>query len=688
MSDTEKSDGATDSNNSVDEKMLDSSDSSEEVTDDEVVDEEGIQEEVSVEEAPSDADEDDLLGGLDVETSRDISIPDRLIDQVIGQDHARDVIEKAAQQKRHVMMIGSPGTGKSMLAKAMTEILPRDNLKDVLIYPNPDDDTSPKTRVVPAGQGEKIIEAHKEEASKQGKMRKFLAIIIGLVIAGYGFAIAGEILITILVLILLFLAYQYGFGNVEAKTPNLVIDNANVGVAPFKDATGFHSGALLGDVRHDPYQSGQMSTPAHERVETGAIHEASQGVLFIDEINTLEIQDQQKLMTAIQEGEFHITGQSERSSGAMVQTEPLPTDFIMVAAGNMDAIENMHPALRNRLQGYGYEVYMDDTVEDVPEMRQKYARFVAQEVEKDDAIPHFNRDAMEEIVLEAQRQAGEKGKLSLELRSLGGIVRAAGDVAINHDADEVTADHVQEAKDKSRSIEQQVVDKQMERKERYGLRAEAETKVGHVNGLAVMGEDSGIVLPVVSTVTPAQGDGSVIATGKLQEIAQEAVQNVSALIKKLSGQTLEDKDIHIQFVQTYEGVDGDSASVTVAAAVLSSLTGIPIRQDVAMTGSLSVQGEVLPVGGVTHKIEAAAKSGMDTVIIPKANENDVLIEDKYKDQINIETVEHLADVIRIAFRDEDQDLATFAEQMKDNSDEGIISISELSPVSEASLDNS
>jgi predicted ATP-dependent protease len=105
-----------------------------------------------------------------------------------------------------------------------------------------------------------------------------------------------------------------------------------------------------------------------------------------------------------------------------------------------------------------------------------------------------------------------------------------------------------------------------------------------------------------------------------------------------------------------------------------------------MTGSLSVQGEVLPVGGVTHKIEAAAKSGMDTVIIPKANEDDVLIEDEYKDKIEIKPVEHLADVIRIAFKDDGQDLATFAEQMKANSSEGILSISDLKPVSEASLE--
>ncbi|MFD1511878.1 ATP-dependent protease LonB [Halomarina rubra] len=595
---------------------------------------------------------DDLLGGLQIDSTADIEVPDRLVDQVIGQDHARDIILKAAKQRRHVMMIGSPGTGKSMLAKAMSQLLPREELQDVLVYHNPDDGNEPKIRTVPAGKGEQIVEAHKEEARKRNQMRSFLMWIIIAIVIGYALLIEGAVLLGILAAGVIYLAFRYSSRGSDAMIPNLLVNNADHQTAPFEDATGAHAGALLGDVRHDPFQSGGMETPSHDRVEAGGIHKANKGVLFVDEINTLDIRSQQKLMTAIQEGEFSITGQSERSSGAMVQTEPVPTDFVMVAAGNMDAMENMHPALRSRIKGYGYEVYMDDTIEDTPEMRRKYSRFIAQEVEKDGRLPHFDRDAVREVILTAQRRAGRKGHLTLELRNLGGLVRVAGDIARAEDADYTTRDHVLRAKRRSRSIEQQLADEYIERRKDYDMTVAEGDVVGRVNGLAVMGEDSGIVMPVMAEVAPSQGPGEVIATGKLQDIAQEAVQNVSAIIKKFSDEDISQQDIHIQYVQSYEGVQGDSASVTMATAVISAIENIPVDQSVAMTGSLSVRGDVLPVGGVTHKIEAAAKAGVDTVIIPAANLQDVMIEDEFKDQIEIIPVSHISEVLDVALAGE------------------------------------
>ena len=623
-----------------DEELLDGSDLGSEVH---------VDSDVEIDEE----EEDSLLGGLQIGSSADIEVPDRLVDQVIGQDHARDIILKAAKQRRHVMMIGSPGTGKSMLAKAMSQLLPKEELQDVLVYHNPDDGNEPKVRTVPAGKGEQIVDAHKEEARKRNQMRSFLMWIIIAVVFGYSILIAQALLLGIIAAGVIYLAFKYMSRGSDAMVPNLLVNNADQQVAPFEDATGAHAGALLGDVRHDPFQSGGMETPSHDRVEPGAIHKSNKGVLFVDEINTLDIRSQQKLMTSIQEGEFAITGQSERSSGAMVQTEPVPTDFVMVAAGNLDAMENMHPALRSRIKGYGYEVYMDDTIEDSTEMRRKYARFVAQEVENDGRLPPFTNEAIEEIILEARRRAGRKGHLTLKFRSLGGLIRVSGDIARAENREHTRREDVLQAKARSRSIEQQLADDYIERRKDYELTVNQGDVVGRVNGLAVMGEDSGIVLPVMAEVTPSQGPGEVIATGQLKEMAQEAVQNVSAIIKKFSDEDISEKDVHIQFVQAGEGgVDGDSASITVATAVISALEGVGVSQDLAMTGSLSVRGDVLPVGGVTHKIEAAAKSGLDTVIIPKANEQDVMIEDEYKEQIEIIPVSHISEVLDVALAGE------------------------------------
>jgi len=433
--------------------------------------------------------------------------------------------------------------------------------------------------------------------------------------------------------------------------PNLLVNNGDTKTAPFRDATGAHAGALLGDVRHDPFQSGGMETPSHDRVEAGAIHKANKGVLFIDEINTLDIRSQQHLMTAIQEGEFSITGQSERSSGAMVQTEPVPTDFVMIAAGNLDAMENMHPALRSRIKGTVTRCTWR-TPSRTPQMRRKYVRFIAQEVAKDGRLPEFSADAIEEVILEAKRRSGRKGHLTLLFRNLGGLVRVAGDIARGEDAELTTREHVLQAKGRSRSIEQQLADDFIERRKDYELVSDGYV-VGRVNGLAVMGEDSGIMLPVMAEVAPSQGPGEVIATGQLKEMAQESVSNVSAIIKKFSDENISEMDIHIQFVQAgQQGVDGDSASITVATAVISALENVGVDQSLAMTGSLSVRGDVLPVGGVTHKIEAAAKAGCTRVIIPQANEQDVMIEDEYKDMIEVIPVSHISEVLDIALEGE------------------------------------
>jgi len=592
--------------------------------------------------------ETDVFAGLELSASSDIDVPPNLIDQVIGQEHAVEVIRKAAVQRRHVMMIGTPGTGKSMLAKAMAELLPKEELQDILVYPNAEDNNNPIIRTVPASRGKQIVNAHKVEARKKIQMRSTLIMLLIFGIIGYAI-ITYQWLMGIIAAAFIFMALKYSTPREETMVPKLLISHDPNTPAPFVDATGSHAGALLGDVRHDPFQSGGLETPSHDRVEGGAIHRAHGGVLFIDEINTLTPHSQQNLLTALQEGAFPITGQSERSSGAMVRTEPVPCRFVMIAAGNLDAIQGMHPALRSRIRGYGYEVYMRDTMEDTPENRKKFLRFIAQEVKNDGKIPHFDRSAMLEVLREARRRSNRKGHLTLKLRDMGGLIRVAGDLARQEGAEFTTAKHVLAAKSASRSIEDQISDEYIRRSRDYDITVVEGTRVGRVNGLAVMGTDSGSVLPVMAEVTPSQGaNGTVIATGMLKEIAKESITNVSALIKKFTGKDIRNMDIHVQFIGTYGGVEGDSASVTVATAVISAIENIPVRQDVAMTGSLSVRGDVLPIGGVTYKIEAAAKAGIKRVIIPRSNLDDVLIEDRYRAMVEVVPVDHIEEVLQNA----------------------------------------
>jgi len=589
---------------------------------------------------------DELVGFREFETTAEIEVPEKLVDQVIGQDDAVEAIKKAAVQKRHVMLIGSPGTGKSMLAKAMAELLPREELEDILVYPNPEDSNQPKIRTVPAGKGKEIVDAYKQEAMKKAQARNFFLFMLVIFIVGYA-AIQGEILWGIIAAAMLFLVARYLLPKEERNVPKLLVNNQDKETAPFEDATGAHAGALFGDVRHDPFQSGGLETPAHERVEAGAIHRSHRGVLYIDEINTLTIESQQKILTALQEKKFPITGQSERSSGAMVRTEPVPCDFILVAAGNLDALMGMHPALRSRIEGYGYEIYMNDTMKDTVENRRKLVRFVAQEVRKDGKIPHFDRYATAEIIREAKRRAGRRNHLTLRLRELGGLIRTAGDIAKSENSDIVRLEHVLRAKKIAKTIEEQLADKYIERRRDYRLFIVEGEEIGRVNGLAVIGESAGVVLPIIAEVTPAlsKEEGKVIATGRLQEIAREAVMNVSAIIKKFIGKDISNMDVHIQFVGTYEGVEGDSASISIATAVISAIEGIPVDQSVAMTGSLSVKGEVLPVGGVTQKIEAAIQAGIKRVIIPKDNLDDVLLDSENQGKIEIIPVGRIDEVL-------------------------------------------
>ncbi len=617
----------------------------------------------------------DWVNSENIQTTKDVEVPKILFDQVIGQEEAGEVVKKAALQKRHVLLLGEPGTGKSMLAQSMVDFLPKEELEDIVVFHNPEDNNRPKIKTFPAGKAKEIVRQYqiRAEQDKKDKSRMIITIVFSIFIVGLILSILTLnyyivfLALLVAVMIYFFASMNPAMRSERAMIPKILVSHTPNDKPPFIDSTGVHSGALLGDVRHDPFQSGGLETPSHDRVEAGNIHKADKGVLFIDEINLLRPESQQALLTAMQEKKFPISGQSERSTGALVQTEPVPCDFVLVAAGNLDALQGMHPALRSRIRGYGYEVYVRDSMEDNEENRKKLLQFIAQEVVKDKKIPHFDKSAVIEIMKEAQKRSGRRGKLTLRLRELGGLIRAAGDVAISEKASVVTSDHVIKAKEFSKPVEQQIADRSLEIKRLYKTFHNKGAEVGTVNGLAVMGANSGmaeytgIVMPIVAEITPSQtkGHGSVFATGKLGDIAKEAVQNVSAVFKKISGKDLSDLDIHIQFIGTYEGVEGDSASVSIATAVISAIEEIPIKQNLAMTGSLSVRGNVLPVGGVTAKVEAAIDAGLDEVIVPASNFGDIILDQKYTDKIKIIPVSTIEEVLDEALEKSDEKKVLF-----------------------------
>ena len=193
-----------------------------------------------------------------------ILVPQSLIEQVIGQDKSVEIIRKAAAQKRNVLLVGVPGTGKSLLAQAMSEILPIQQLQDILIYPNSEDSNNPRVRVVKAGEGKKILQAVHLETSKQedsSRLISFLLPIGWMVLSTVLWQLGWypDVVYAALIVVGGFLLIGVALGGqMRAKesnsVPKLLVNNVGKKVAPFFEATGSRAGALLGDVRHDPLQ--------------------------------------------------------------------------------------------------------------------------------------------------------------------------------------------------------------------------------------------------------------------------------------------------------------------------------------------------------------------------------------------------------------------------------------------------
>ncbi|HBH41954.1 MAG TPA: endopeptidase La, partial [Rhizobiales bacterium] len=189
-------------------------------------------------------------------------------------------------------------------------------------------------------------------------------------------------------------------------------------------------------------------------------------------------------------------------------------------------------------------------------------------------------------------------------------------------------------------------------KYRYG-EAELEDQVGVVTGLAWT-EVGGELLTVEGVMMP--GKGKMTVTGNLRDVMKESIQAANAYVRAravdfgIEPPLFEKRDIHVHVPEGATPKDGPSAGVAMVAAIVSLMTGIPVKREVAMTGEITLRGRVLPIGGLKEKLLAALRAGIKTVIIPDENAKDLTeIPDELKNLLDIRTVSRMEEVLKIAF---------------------------------------
>jgi ATP-dependent Lon protease len=462
-----------------------------------------------------------LPGSLDaIETTDDIPIPSDPLARVIGQDKAVEIARVAAYQHRHLLLVGPPGVGKSMIAQALALHLDRPKT-EIRIVHNPENPERPSVEVVGRdevmrereahrGTEGEIIEAKEAPVSVAERLgyrcprcsfyshpqerycpscgnlkqvvpgvggsgnpfRDLVGGILELTVSPGGNPMESVRTTRLKNGVEEVVAYERAGDRIKVldqralerrrsmqkESPRKVL--VKLDRIPFVMATGASETELLGDVRHDPYGSHpQLGTPPYERTIPGAIHESHEGVLFIDELPHLG-HLQRQILTAMQEKRFPISGRNPQSAGASVRVDNVPCDFILVAASNIQDLHQILAPLRSRIAGGGYEILLETTMPDTEANRMHLAQFCAQEIASDGRLRPATADAVRELIQEARRRAeqhdGKKNALTLRLRELGGLIRTAGDLAAISGSEHLEARHVREAFARARSIEEQI----------------------------------------------------------------------------------------------------------------------------------------------------------------------------------------------------------------------------------------
>ncbi len=186
---------------------------------------------------------------------------------------------------------------------------------------------------------------------------------------------------------------------------------------------------------------------------------------------------------------------------------------------------------------------------------------------------------------------------------------------------------------------------------RFGL-AEEDDRIGQVNGLAWT-EVGGELLTIEVAVVP--GKGKISRTGKLGDVMQESIQAAMTVVRSrsqslgIAADFYEKNDLHIHVPEGGTPKDGPSAGIGMCTAIVSALTHIPVRADVAMTGEITLRGEILPIGGLKEKLLAALRGGIKTVVIPHENKSDLKeIPAEIIENLIIKPVRWIDEVLQIA----------------------------------------
>ncbi|MBW1957101.1 MAG: ATP-binding protein [Deltaproteobacteria bacterium] len=640
-----------------------------------------------------------------------IPVPKDPIEQVIFQDKAKRAIRKIAQNKGHILMVGRPGTGKSMLANMFNQVIDKslgDYLRpkqSIVAYPGKDKnniriayENSEKIDDRIAEITNRIVSVEEsmdnfslsDQINAARKVKKYLLWATGIgVIAGFFFAPA-FIATGLTGIGAIFMYMQESNYRVQEKIQNEAFTGKKNAVKhlydmvpevlydPRKDnglmarISEPDSRNMKGGFRHDPYQSGNLHTPAHKRAYLGA--HAKSPIIYIDELKTLiKVGYMSDLLEIMQNKKFILEGGRNTGSGSADRSENhLKADNIIVACCNHDTLEFLQKegdgAFLSRIEDKGEIIHLESAVPETSKNIEQVVQYVKQEIlnlgeEFKDAwegviekegyegvrkrsehifgkrLPddyklkerEFSRDAVLEIIKELRCRASDK-KLSSILRPINGIIKTAEFEAILDNAQLVLPEHVRRALDKHLSLEGEISKEMVKHKKDLKKYIGAMTdSIGYVVGLAVnysksSGQMFGQPLPIHCQIN-AGGSDTVVAPGRIGDIAKGAAQNVRASIKKVLqkiGAPYVGYEMHVEYIQAHSGVEGDSASVAMDIAIISDYIKQPVNQKIGVTGSLT--GDIiLAVGGVTEKIISIMDPvlGMEGACIPWQNKHDI-----------------------------------------------------------------